>query len=65
MRILLVGTGANWGLVFTKYIADQGHTIDLVTSKELIYNNVNVIKINWDASEVEIDQITENLKNNQ
>ena len=34
MRILLVGTGANWGLVFTKYIADQGHTIDLVTSKE-------------------------------
>ena len=65
MRILLVGTGANWGLVFTKYIADQGHTVDLVTSKELSYDNVNVIKINWDASEVEIDQINANLKNNQ
>ena len=34
-------------IVFTKYIADQGHTVDLVTSKELIYDNVNVIKISF------------------
>jgi len=65
MRVLLVGSGANWGSVFTKYIADQGHIVDLVTSKEFSYNNVNAIKINWENSEVEINTINETLNNNQ
>lgn len=48
-QALLVGCGSKWGAEFAKELADQNYSIDLVTGSELIYSNINNIKINWNS----------------
>lgn len=47
MKVLLIGAGSKWGLTFTKYIKDQGHEVDLVTSKVLSLEGIDSYKISW------------------
>jgi len=44
---LLIGCGSKWGASFTKQLADQNYSIDLITGSDLTYHNVNNIRINW------------------
>jgi hypothetical protein len=46
-KALLFGCGSKWGLEFTKYLADQGYQIELVSSSNVEYPNVTTHKIDW------------------
>ena len=49
-RALLFGCGSKWGLEFTKYLADNGYQVDLVSSSIVNYPNVKTLNINWVTS---------------
>jgi hypothetical protein len=53
-KALLFGCGSKWGLSFTKHLSDQGYEIDLVTSTDVNYKNVNIYKIDWLTSSEQI-----------
>lgn len=60
---LLFGCGSKWGAAFTKHLSNLGYQVDLVTSSDFEYPNVNVIKINWFA--LDPDSIKLLLDNNK
>jgi hypothetical protein len=49
-KVLLFGCGSKWGSYFTKNLADNGYTVDLITSTGLEYPNVYNYKIDWFTS---------------
>ena len=49
-RALLFGCGSKWGLEFTKYLADNGYQVNLVSSSIVNYPNVKTLNINWVTS---------------
>lgn len=49
-KVLLFGCGSKWGSHFTKNLADNGYTVDLITSTGLEYPNVYNYKIDWFTS---------------
>ena len=62
MKILLVGAGSKWGSLFTKYLAEQGCIIDLVTGTGVDYDNVINHKVNWNTLSLQdLDVIAANL----
>jgi hypothetical protein len=46
-KALLIGCGSKWGASFTKHLADIGYHVDLLTSSDFEYTNVNTLKVNW------------------
>ena len=52
-KALLIGCGSKWGASFTKHLADIGYQVDLLTSSDFEYPNVNTIKVNWFESNLE------------
>ena len=46
-KALLFGCGSKWGLEFTKYLADNGYQINLVSSSSVDYPGVKTLNINW------------------
>jgi hypothetical protein len=59
MKVLLFGAGSKWGAHLTKYMADQGCIIDLVSSSNFHYNNVNTISVDWNL--LTFEQLKEKL----
>ena len=57
-KALLFGCGSKWGLTFTKHLSDQGYRVDLISSSDVDYKNVNVHKIDWLTSN---EQVIKNL----
>jgi len=51
---LILGGGSKWGASFTKNLADNGYTIDLITSSNFEYPNVINHKIDWISSDQHI-----------
>lgn len=49
-KALLFGCGSKWGLEFTKALADKGYEIDLISSNDVVYNNVQNFKVDWITS---------------
>ena len=49
-KALLFGCGSKWGLEFTKYLADNGYQVNLVSSSIVNYPNVKTLNINWVTS---------------
>jgi len=46
-KALLLGCGSKWGSSFSKTVAESDYSVDLITSNNLNYPNINSIKINW------------------
>jgi len=46
-QALILGGGSKWGANFTKNLADNGYTVDLITSSDFEYQNVHSYKIDW------------------
>jgi hypothetical protein len=64
MNVLLFGAGSKWGAHFTRYLADNGCKIDLITSKNFQYHNVNTIPIDWNSVDMnKLKEILLNCKN--
>ena len=54
-KALLIGCGSKWGASFTKHLADIEYQVDLLTSSDFEYANVNTLKVNW--FELNLDQL--------
>lgn len=66
MRVLIVGGGSKWGLIFTKYIKDQGHHVDLITSKMLPIPGVDSYRVSWNKLDVDsIKKIADEINSKQ
>jgi hypothetical protein len=63
-QALILGGGSKWGSVFTKNLADNGYTVDLITSSTFTHDNVHTHSVDWISSnENTIRYITDQLKN--
>jgi hypothetical protein len=46
-KALLIGCGSKWGASFTTHLHDIGYDIDLISSSDFQYGNVNTLKVSW------------------